>query len=70
MFDRLVKQPHALARHRDGPLAEERRYLDHCAGQQMVKHTLRRIAGYTLIVAVTRLRSSRDRPRRPAAAVH
>ena len=27
MFDRLLKQPHALAAHRNGPLAEERRQL-------------------------------------------
>jgi hypothetical protein len=40
------------ARHRDGPLAEERRrYLAHCAEQQMSRHTLQRIASNTLIVA-------------------
>jgi site-specific recombinase XerD len=52
MFEQLFKRPHALARHRNGPLAEERcRYLAHCAQQQMSRRTLRRIAVYTLIVA-------------------
>jgi hypothetical protein len=50
MFDRLLKQPHALARHQDGPLAEERRrYLTHCAGEQMARVTLGHIARNTLI---------------------
>lgn len=61
MFDRLFQHPHALARHRDGPLAEERRrYLAHSAAQQMSTRTLRGIAIYTLIVAKT-LRLA-DRP--------
>ena len=52
MFDQLFQHPHALARHRDGPLAEERRrYLAHCAAQQMAVLTLRGIARYTLVVA-------------------
>jgi len=52
VFDRLFRHPHALARHRNGPLAEERcRYLAHCAAQQMAVLTLRGIAVYTLIVA-------------------
>src|SRR5438445_537728 len=52
MFEQLFKRPHALARHRNGPLAEERRrYLAHCAEQQMSRRTLRRTATYTLIVA-------------------
>jgi integrase/recombinase XerD len=52
MFDRLLKQPHALAVHRNGPLAEERRrYLAHCAEQQMSRDTLQHIASYTLVVA-------------------
>jgi integrase/recombinase XerD len=52
MFDRLFHKPFVLARHRNGPLAEERRrYLDHCAEQQMTRRTLRDIALYTLIVA-------------------
>jgi site-specific recombinase XerD len=52
MFDRFLKQPHALAVHRNGPLAEERqRFLAHCAEQQMSWDTLRRIASYTLVIA-------------------
>src|SRR3954452_9075071 len=52
MFEQLFKGPHALARQRNGPLAEERlRYLAHCAEQQMSPGTLRRIAIYTLVVA-------------------
>lgn len=52
MFDRLLKDPHALARQQNGPLAEERqRYLAHCAKQQMSRNTLRGIASYTLVVA-------------------
>ena len=52
MFEQLFERPHALARQRNGPLAEERlRYLAHCAEQQMAHRTLRRIAIYTLIVA-------------------
>jgi len=36
MFDRLYKRQHAIARHQNGPLNEERRrYLAHCAEQQM-----------------------------------
>ena len=49
MFDRLLKQPHALARHREGPLAEERRsYLAHCAEQQMSPGTLAKASPATL----------------------
>lgn len=61
MFDQLLQHPHALARHRDGPLSEERRrYLEHCAAQQMAVWTRRHIANYLLIVAkVLRLA---DRP--------
>ena len=48
MFEQLFKRPHALARQRNGPLAEERRrYLVHCAEQQMARRTLRVIAIYT-----------------------
>ena len=36
MFEQLFQHPHALARHRDGPLLEERRrYLAQGAAQQM-----------------------------------
>lgn len=52
MFDKLFERPHALARQRNGPLADDRlRYLNHCANQQMAPRTLRVIAIYTLIVA-------------------
>jgi hypothetical protein len=52
MFEQLFKCPHALARHRHGPLVEERcRYLTHCAGRQISPRTLRDIAIYTLAVA-------------------
>ncbi len=52
MFDRLFQKPHALARQQNGPLAEERRrYLTHCAEQEMAVLTLRAIAIYTLVVA-------------------
>ena len=52
MFEQLFERPHALARQRNGPLADERRrYLAHRADQQMARRTLRGIAIYTLIVA-------------------
>ncbi len=52
MFDQFLKQPRALAAHHNGPLAEERRrYLVHCAEQQMSRHTLRAIVSYTLLIA-------------------
>ena len=52
MFEQLFERPHALARQRNGPAAEERRrYLAHCAEQQMARRTLRLIALYLLIVA-------------------
>lgn len=52
MFDRLFSRAHALARHRNGPLAEERRrYLAHCAEQEMARFTLQHIARCTLVVA-------------------
>src|SRR5437879_12936787 len=52
MFEQLFERPHALARQQNGPLAEERRrYLVHCAEQQMAPRTLRCIAIYTLVVA-------------------
>ena len=61
MFDRLFQHPHALARHRDGPLSEERRrYLAHCAARQMAVLTLRHAANYTLVVA--RVLRLADRP--------
>lgn len=64
MFELLFERPHALTRQRNGPLAEERRrYLGHCAEQQMSPRTLRGIAIYTLIVAKA-LRLA-DRPGEP-----
>lgn len=52
MFDQLFQEPSALARHRDGPLAEERRrYLIHCAEQRMALQTLCEVATYTLVIA-------------------
>jgi site-specific recombinase XerD len=51
-FEQLFERPHALARQRNGPLAEERlRYLAHCAEQQMSPRTLRVIAIYLIIIA-------------------
>ena len=52
MFEQLFERPHALARQRAGPLAEERvRYLTHLAGQGMARRTLRVVAYYLLAVA-------------------
>ena len=52
MFDRLFQRPRVLARHRKGPLAEERRrYLAHGAEQEMALLTLQNMARYTLVVA-------------------
>jgi site-specific recombinase XerD len=51
MFEYLVKRPYALARHRNSPLAEERRrYLAHCAELGMARNTLHLIAIYLLII--------------------
>ena len=52
MLDRLLKDPHALARQQNGPLAKERsRYLEYCAEQQMSRETLRGTASYILTIA-------------------
>jgi integrase/recombinase XerD len=52
MFERLFKDPRALARHRNGPLAEERRrFLAHCTEQRMSFLSIQKIAEYTLTVA-------------------
>jgi integrase/recombinase XerD len=61
MFEQFFERPHALSRHQTGPLAEERRrYLAHCAAQELSPRTLRGIAVYVLVVAnVLRLH---DRP--------
>lgn len=52
MFDRFLKDPHALERQQNGPLAEERRrYLAHCVKQQLSCETLRGTASYILVIA-------------------
>jgi integrase/recombinase XerD len=52
MFEQIFELRHARERQCNGPLAEERRrYLVHCAEQQMSPRTLRHIALYTLVVA-------------------
>ena len=52
MFEQLFERTHALARQQNGPLAEERRrYLVHCAEQQMARERCELIAVYPLIVA-------------------
>lgn len=52
MFERLFSCPLAQARHRDGPLAgERRRYLAHCDDLRMSRRTLRLVAKYTLAIA-------------------
>jgi len=52
MFDRLLLQPAALRRHRDGPLAEERAaYLEALAAEDAARGTLLRGARYCLCVA-------------------
>jgi site-specific recombinase XerD len=51
MFDRLFQRPQTLARHRAGPLLQERlRYLGHLAGQGMAHSTLCQAVSYLLIV--------------------
>jgi integrase/recombinase XerD len=52
MFERLFQDPRALARHRNGPVAEERRrFLAHCTQQRMSFLSVQKIAEYTLTVA-------------------
>ena len=52
MFETLVSTDRALARHRDGPLAEERdRYLQHCTDQGGTRGSLRLRARSILWVA-------------------
>ena len=51
MFESLFRRPHALARHRNGPLADERRrYLVHCADRGMKIPTLLVVAFYLLVI--------------------
>jgi site-specific recombinase XerD len=53
MFERIWKDPKALARHQNGPLAEERRrFLTHCyTKEQTTLESLQSIANYLLIIA-------------------
>lgn len=52
MFEQLFQHPHALWRHRAGPLADERcRYLAHLASQGVARKTLRSIANYLVAIA-------------------
>src|SRR5258708_22107631 len=51
MFDQIYQDQRVLARHRNGPLAEERRrYVAYWAEQQMTPVTLQHIARYTLVI--------------------
>ena len=51
MFDQFITRPFALARHRTGPLVEDRlAYLDHLAGQGMSRKALRECAHYLLVI--------------------
>ena len=53
MFERLFKRPCVRARHRQGPLSEERRiFLTHCADLGMSDSTLRLLASYLLSIAI------------------
>jgi site-specific recombinase XerD len=62
MFERLLKYPRVLARHREGPLAEAReRFLVHCANEGRAPGTLQRIARELLVVA-TRLDTTAATP--------
>jgi integrase/recombinase XerD len=52
MFDRVFQDQRVLARHRNGPLAEERcRYLAYYAELGMARSRLQHIARYTLAIA-------------------
>src|SRR5579862_1685115 len=51
MFEQFCKRPAALARHRDGPLVQERlAYLAHRAAQGMCIKSLHQAACYLLVV--------------------
>ena len=61
MFDQLFQEPRALARQRDGPLAEERcRYLVHCAEQGMTPVTIQDAA--RCILTITHALRLAERP--------
>ena len=52
MFDRLFTLPAVIARHRDGPLADERgRFLTHLADLGLARRTLQGFAALLLVVA-------------------
>ena len=52
MFETLFTRPYAIAHHRNGPLAEERRrYLAHCAENGIAISTLWVLADYLLRIA-------------------
>src|SRR5690348_419652 len=52
MLEKLFERPHAVARHRDSPLYEERRrYLSHLAHQQVPLESLRSTAWDLLTIA-------------------
>ena len=52
MFDTLFRYPSVLARHRDGPSAQEReRFLIHCASTGATRRTLLHLASELLLVA-------------------
>jgi site-specific recombinase XerD len=51
MFEQIIVHPFALARHRNSPLAEQRRrFLVHCAELGMTRNTLENIARYLLVI--------------------
>lgn len=51
MFEELFDRPFAVARHRNGPMLEERvRFLQHQASRDMARNTLRAAANYLLVV--------------------
>lgn len=61
MFDRLFTRPVALARHRAGPLVEERlAYLGHLASKGISYRTLREVA--QILLSVARRLGLADRP--------
>jgi len=63
MFDQLFKSPVVLARHRSGPLLEERLgFLAHLANQGYSRTQLRRNANGLLVIA--QMRGSASRPRK------
>lgn len=54
MFEELIEHPYALERHRNSPLAEQRRrFLIHCAELGMTRRTLRNLARYLLVITAS-----------------